>query len=413
MVYRDRCATSYHARSGMCILSSKIYKTAPYIQGMFFDIAAHCALHSITFLLHGICFMIDIVRSAYWRYVCGDPPEDNLPSFPPPQKCTLPSTEMSLVGHRGASIAAPENTMAAFRTAFKQCGAIEFDLRCTLDGVVVVSHDNTLKRQGSIVVKPQSAAAAAAPSTLGEQAGLLYTPINRLQYSSFADSVEVGSKSHGVHVAGEMVPTFTDVLREFGKSSGGGGGGGSSSSSKDSDGTKVSRSRSRTGPRAPVHRVTRPLFYVELKGGDFTLAKNATLIATAVAPNADMYRWIGFNLPLMVEVKRLLPRHKVYHIGAILPFFGCEAKAMRLIDQAAGAGLDGIDLNADETVLTPRVVAYAHRKGLDVVAWVYSGQRESPRLYTALAAAGVDALTSNLPPPLKAWQELRRGAGES
>lgn len=54
-----------------------------------------------------------------------------------------------IIGHRGASAKAPENTMAAFRRAI-DAGAdgIEFDVRLTRDGVPVVIHDNNLKRTG-------------------------------------------------------------------------------------------------------------------------------------------------------------------------------------------------------------------------------------------------------------------------
>lgn len=51
------------------------------------------------------------------------------------------------IAHRGASGHAPENTLAAFKAAL-QAGseAIELDLRQTLDGHLVVLHDETLRR---------------------------------------------------------------------------------------------------------------------------------------------------------------------------------------------------------------------------------------------------------------------------
>src|SRR5678815_2223735 len=54
-----------------------------------------------------------------------------------------------IIGHRGASAVAPENTLAAFRKAI-EVGAdgIEFDVRLTRDGVPVVIHDDNLKRTG-------------------------------------------------------------------------------------------------------------------------------------------------------------------------------------------------------------------------------------------------------------------------
>ncbi len=52
-----------------------------------------------------------------------------------------------IIGHRGASARAPENTHAAFRLAFHWgADGIEFDVRLARDGVPVVMHDPTLAR---------------------------------------------------------------------------------------------------------------------------------------------------------------------------------------------------------------------------------------------------------------------------
>lgn len=56
-----------------------------------------------------------------------------------------------IIGHRGASAVAPENTMAAFREAISVgADGIEFDVRLTRDGVPVVIHDSTLRRTGGL-----------------------------------------------------------------------------------------------------------------------------------------------------------------------------------------------------------------------------------------------------------------------
>ena len=56
-----------------------------------------------------------------------------------------------IIGHRGVSAVAPENTMAAFREAIAVgADGIEFDVRLTLDGVPVVIHDSTLRRTGGL-----------------------------------------------------------------------------------------------------------------------------------------------------------------------------------------------------------------------------------------------------------------------
>jgi glycerophosphoryl diester phosphodiesterase len=56
-----------------------------------------------------------------------------------------------IIGHRGASAMAPENTMAAFREAIAAgSDGIEFDVRLTRDGVPVIIHDSTLRRTTSL-----------------------------------------------------------------------------------------------------------------------------------------------------------------------------------------------------------------------------------------------------------------------
>jgi glycerophosphoryl diester phosphodiesterase len=55
----------------------------------------------------------------------------------------------TIIAHRGASAQAPENTLAAFRTAMDVgAGGVEFDVRLARDGVPVVIHDRDLKRTG-------------------------------------------------------------------------------------------------------------------------------------------------------------------------------------------------------------------------------------------------------------------------
>jgi glycerophosphoryl diester phosphodiesterase len=56
-----------------------------------------------------------------------------------------------IIGHRGASAVAPENTLTAFREAIAVgADGIEFDVRLTRDGVPVVIHDNSLRRTGGL-----------------------------------------------------------------------------------------------------------------------------------------------------------------------------------------------------------------------------------------------------------------------
>ena len=55
--------------------------------------------------------------------------------------------EPLIIGHRGASAVAPENTMAAFKAAIAAgADGVEFDVRPSSDGVPVIIHDDTLQR---------------------------------------------------------------------------------------------------------------------------------------------------------------------------------------------------------------------------------------------------------------------------
>ena len=59
------------------------------------------------------------------------------------------SVKPLIIGHRGASALAPENTLAAFDLALKSgADGIEFDVRLSRDGVPVIIHDKTLRRTG-------------------------------------------------------------------------------------------------------------------------------------------------------------------------------------------------------------------------------------------------------------------------
>lgn len=54
-----------------------------------------------------------------------------------------------IIGHRGASALAPENTLIAFEKAFDDgADGLEFDVHLASDGVPVIIHDDTLKRTG-------------------------------------------------------------------------------------------------------------------------------------------------------------------------------------------------------------------------------------------------------------------------
>ncbi len=64
-----------------------------------------------------------------------------------PHSPWLTATHPLIIGHRGASADAPENTLAAFMLALEQdADGVEFDVQLSADGVPVVIHDSTVDR---------------------------------------------------------------------------------------------------------------------------------------------------------------------------------------------------------------------------------------------------------------------------
>ncbi len=98
------------------------------------------------------------------------------------------SCEVEIMAHRGDSFRFPENTMAAFRGA-ADAGAdyVELDVRQTLDGVLIIMHDDNLLR------------------TAGVDRELCDVTYNELR------SLKV-KKSGGLSSARETIPTLREVL---------------------------------------------------------------------------------------------------------------------------------------------------------------------------------------------------------
>ena len=100
------------------------------------------------------------------------------------------------IAHRGASAAAPENTLAAVRRAV-ETGAdlVEVDVQRTRDGALVVVHDTTLER----TTDAQRVLPGRAPWRVAD---LTFSELRRLDAGSWK----------GAAYAGERIPTLQEVL---------------------------------------------------------------------------------------------------------------------------------------------------------------------------------------------------------
>ena len=72
-----------------------------------------------------------------------------------------PHTSPLIIGHRGASRDAPENTLESFRLAWDQgADGIEADFRLTADGRIICMHDETTARTTGVTLKIAAATCA-------------------------------------------------------------------------------------------------------------------------------------------------------------------------------------------------------------------------------------------------------------
>jgi glycerophosphoryl diester phosphodiesterase len=242
-----------------------------------------------------------------------------------------------ILGHRGASAIAPENTLAAFSRAISDgADGIEFDVRLSRDGVPVVIHDANLKRTGLVD-------RAVAELTVRE--------LQDISVGSWFD------KSHPqTSFADERIPLLTDVFNLF----------------RPNDG----------------------LLYVELK---CTAAEGAALAAEVVR----LTRESGMAKRVVVESfdHAAIASVKKFDIGirTAALFEPSLSKPIslvggsRMIETALEVGADEIALH--HALARRRLVETARQRGLEVVVWTV----DEAKWIARARELGVKALIANNP----------------
>ena len=253
-------------------------------------------------------------------------------------------SQPEIVAHRGSSFEAPENTLAALRLGFEQgADAGECDIRLTRDGHAILLHDATTRRTTN-----GGRDLTVATSTLAELRAL-----------------DAGAWQHP-RWAGEKIPTLAEALAVV----------------------------------PPGRRLL-----VEIKCGVEILpavgsalaAPRADMLASldAYAPPscADVVVLMSFDRAVTAETKRRFPAIEVWQITEWRRGLALDT----LIAEALAARLDGIDLDS-RFPLDAAAVARVHAAGLKLGVWTV----DDPALARRLAAAGVDAITTNRPGWLRA-----------
>ena len=243
-----------------------------------------------------------------------------------------------IIGHRGASRHAPENTLEAFRAAI-DAGAdgIEFDVRLARDGVPVVIHDADLLRTGGL--KKKVADLTSAELGTIDVGSWFNARFPRRTHTSFAD---------------QTVPQLDDVLDLLAGFKG--------------------------------------LLYIELK----TAGRNREDLVNAVCERIRTLRLLpqvivkSFDLKTVASVKHNLPAVQTAAL------FGPDVRHLfkrrrHLIELARRYGADQLSIH--RSLVTRGLMRAAHAASMPVTVWT----ADDPRWIRRAQRSGIRALITNDP----------------
>lgn len=232
-----------------------------------------------------------------------------------------------IIGHRGASHAAPENTLAAFKLAWKEgADGIEGDFHLTSDGQVVCTHDADTRRVAGKNLR-------VADSTLAQ-----------------LQALDVGSWKHP-KFRKERMPTLADVLATVPK------------------GKKM---------------------FIEIKSGPQTVAPMIEICRQSDVPLEDIVV-ISFRQAVISECHRQLPELKTHWLTdykkgedkSLRPTADAVVKALRKIN-AHGLGSKAVTRHVDaQFIETLREAGFE-----EYHVWTVDSVKEA-RMYRDLGAYSI------------------------
>jgi glycerophosphoryl diester phosphodiesterase len=262
--------------------------------------------------------------------------------FPVSPRLRVASSPL-IIGHRGASAVAPENTLAAFVRALDDgADGLEFDVRLARDRVPVVIHDASLRRTALIAGSIATLSSVElARVDVGTWFNLRFPALAQAAYSN------------------ERIATLAQVF-ELVKE------------------------------RAAV-------LYVELKCDESESRALATETAQLIRAHNFTTRVVveSFTHDALVELKRVAPEIRaaaLFEPKLSRPLLS----ARKIIEQANACGADEIALH--RTLATARVVAAARQRGINTVVWTV----DNPAWVKRALERGVHALITNKPAQLRA-----------
>ena len=227
---------------------------------------------------------------------------------------------MKLIGHRGASQEAPENTVPAILLAWQEkADGVEIDVRMTSDGKVILMHDeNTLRTTGKSF----------------DVAGQMWDAIRNLDSGAW--------KSPRFRMT--TIPLFRDVLKML------------------------------PGGRE---------LWVELKTGAEIIPALQRDLDVQRLPNQSLV-FLGFSAHLMGQVKQAFPNYRAFlnveargRHGAPSPWL-----AEKMVEQVGRYGLDGLSVGLSDAV-DETFIGHVHAAGIELTGWVADDEHLALRLARA------------------------------
>jgi len=250
-----------------------------------------------------------------------------------------------ILGHRGASAVAPENTLAAFSRSIRDgADGIEFDVRLSGDHVPVVIHDGSLKRTGNVDHQVSEMSAA---------------DLQR---------IDVGAWFEGTHdTVNERVPLLEQVFE--------------------------------------LYQTTEGILYVELKCEALEAAALATEVVQVIRDMEMSKRVVveSFDLKAIAEVKRIdaaVRTAALFEPKLLNPVSVLRPRAM--INQARECAADEIAFH--HTLARPHLVEEARTEGFEVVVWTV----DDPRWIARAVSMDIKALIANNPAAMIEYRNSRQ-----
>lgn len=260
-----------------------------------------------------------------------------------------PANGPLIIGHRGASAHAPENTHAAFARAFREgADGIEFDVRLARDGVPIVYHDATLERTAGVRAKTD----VHASTTLSQ----MYVGI----WFNRRFPLRIGEL-----YAFEKIPTLVQVFEQYG-----------------------------------AHTL-----YAEMKCEDVERQPALARAVVELIREHDLASRVivkSFALDSLREVKRLAPEIRTAAL------FGRSwprplVPTSRIIAEAVECGADEISLH--HSLLRSATVEAAQSRGFEVLVWTVN----SPAALRRVLKLNLRAVFTDYPGHLRASLTRLRG----